>query len=390
MISIILILTKLNRQLSEMNTDKYQISFNAKAGYLPALDGMRAVSILIVILAHAGLSKIFPGAAGVTIFFFISGFLITRLLLAELEENNNLDLPRFYIRRLLRLMPALYVFITIISLANLPYNGSPNKYEITSAYLYYVNYYNALSPIFNWPITEVPWWLLWSLAVEEHFYLIFPFLLLVFGKTHKSRIILVVTIIILSLISRLIAYHILNLGYDYTYTASECRIENIAWGCLLAIMFDKKPNENSMLEKFVGWHWVIIAALSFIIAFAIKDDSFRSTWRYSIHGITLFILVVNLYMFKKISFAIDIFELAPMRYIGRLSYSLYLWHWPIVWIARRMEGLEDNNVGTLSFISMIIVLILSLAAAYLSYNFVEKPFLNLRKYFGAKPVEILK
>jgi peptidoglycan/LPS O-acetylase OafA/YrhL len=366
------------------------VPFQAGAGYMPGLDGLRAVSILIVLIAHLGFEHIVPGGLGVTIFFFVSGFLITRILVGEQNRNDGaIELGGFYIRRFLRLMPALAVFIVGCWALVTPFGGQFHAIQIAAASLYLMNYYEALGATMGFPKLEVPIGHLWSLAVEEHFYLIFPAALALFGKTHAARMRLIIGAIIASALWRFVLINFLGGTSAYTYGATETRLESIAWGCLLAVMLDGAPRENAKLGWFVGWPWIVAALGAILFTLVFRDDTFRGTWRYSMQGSALFALVLNLYSLRSARFAIDWFEMAPLRWIGRLSYSLYLWHWPMVWIAYKMSGLELGGDTMISIPLMAGVIIASFIAASASYYGVERPLFALRKRFGGTPVESL-
>jgi peptidoglycan/LPS O-acetylase OafA/YrhL len=366
------------------------VNFKAGAGYMPGLDGLRALSILIVLVAHLGFEKVVPGGLGVTIFFFVSGFLITRILVGEQNKTDGkIELGGFYIRRFLRLMPALGVFIMGSWLLMTPFGGKPLGIQLAAACLYFMNYYKVLGDNFGWEPVIVPWGHLWSLAVEEHFYLIFPAALALFGKDHMSRMRLVIGAIIASAVWR--AFIVTHLGWEgsYTYEATETRLESIAWGCLLAIMLDGAPREKARIGWLVGWPWVAIGLSAVLFTLIFRDEAFRATWRYSVQGAALFLLVLNLYALRSARFAIDLFEIKPLRWIGRLSYSLYLWHWPMIWIAFKMLGLELGSDERLTLPVMAAVVIASFVFASASYYFVERPLFALRKKFGGTPVEDL-
>jgi peptidoglycan/LPS O-acetylase OafA/YrhL len=366
------------------------VPFRAGAGYMPGLDGLRAFSILIVLVAHLGFDKIVPGGLGVTVFFFVSGFLITRILVGEQNKSDGrIDLGPFYIRRFLRLMPALVVFILGSWLLITPFGGKPLPVHVAAASLYFMNYYDVIYTWFGWPQRTVPWGHLWSLAVEEHFYLLFPAALAFFGRTHSARMQLIIGAIVASAMWRVVATQVIGLPGDYTYQATECRLESIAWGCLLAIMLDGAPRENARLGGLVGWPWLAISLGAILFTLMFRDDAFRGSWRYSTQGLALFVLVLNLYALRSARFAIDLLEIKPLRWIGRLSYSLYLWHWPVIWIAERVTGIDRELGERLSLPMMAVVVMFSFSVAMASYYGVERPLFALRKKFGGTPVESL-
>ena len=370
-----------------MNKNNTAISFEADTKYIYGLDGLRAISILIVLVSHFGFGNIVPGGFGVTIFFFISGFLITRLLISEQNKNSGkIDLKNFYIRRFLRLMPALYVFIFFVCILALFFNLKLYVLQILSACFYLVNYYDIVWEALDLPKRIVPWGHLWSLAVEEHFYLLFPLALTIFGKKHDNRIRFVSLLILLSAAWRLFGYEFLNFSDNRIYLATECRIENILWGSLLAILMDGAKSSKNRISKLIGWHWVAIGLCGILFSLLYRNEEFRATWRYSIQSISIFILVFNLYAFSSLNFAIKILDTKIFRFLGRLSYSLYLWHFPVLWVFYRFIDVEIGLIP-LPFDYAIYAALISFALACGSYYLVERPFFELRKKFGAKPVE---
>ena len=366
------------------------VPFKAGSGYMPGLDGLRALSIITVLVAHLGFDKIVPGGLGVTIFFFVSGFLITRILVGEQNKSEGrIDLGPFYMRRFLRLMPALAVFIIGSWLLITPFGGKPLPAHVAASSLYFVNYYDVLDNWFGWPERLVPWGHLWSLAVEEHFYLIFPAALALFGRTHSARMQLIIGAIVASALWRVVAISVLGWPDQYTYQTTDCRLESIAWGCLLAVMLDGAPRQNARLSWLVGWPWLAAGVGAILFTLVYRDEAFRSTWRYSVQGGALFVLVLNLYALRSLRFGIDLLEIKPLRWIGRLSYSLYLWHWPMIWIAQKITGVDPDAGQKLSIPMMAVVVMFSFGFACASYYGVERPLFALRKKFGGTPVESL-
>src|SRR4028119_1265646 len=143
--------------------------------YIPSLDGIRTIAFLIVFVSHAGATHLVPGGFGVTVFFFLSGYLITTLLRREYEENQVINLKHFYLRRLVRILPGFYLVLFLASILTLigVLEGEMQLPGFLSLVLHYYNYYEAFAGGYGIPPGTSVYW---SLAVEEHFYCLFPFL----------------------------------------------------------------------------------------------------------------------------------------------------------------------------------------------------------------------
>ena len=169
-------------------------SFRSSNLYIPSLDGMRAIAFFFVFLAHAQPFKVLPGGFGVTVFFFLSGYLITSLLRDEARKTGTVSLKGFYLRGVLRIFPPCY--LTVIMVSALAAAGILHNREsyasLVSAFLYFSNYWNIL----GWGNLPAGLGILWSLAVEEHYYLLFPLLYAWFvrramGRRHQAGILMV-------------------------------------------------------------------------------------------------------------------------------------------------------------------------------------------------------
>lgn len=192
-------------------------------GEVPSLDGLRAISVLIVMLAHSGLHWIVPGGFGVTMFFFVSGFIITTLLIREQGKRGRIDIGSFYLRRALRLYPALLAFVVTIVAVNSATSGMPDKVGIAGGFLYFMNYLVIFAPERVLPQANH----LWSLAVEAHFYLIYPWLFLWLGAHWRRFSMALVAVCLVALALRVAAGFSLataGLVYEYAYQASEARL----------------------------------------------------------------------------------------------------------------------------------------------------------------------
>ena len=352
------------------------ISPTAKYGHIPGLDGIRAFAVLIVMVAHVGFSHIVPGGFGVTVFFFISGFLITRLLLAENDAKNGIGLKNFYIRRFLRLLPALYVMLAVTCAALIMLGNKIEILKLGAAITYTMNYYEAWNAFRGVP-QEGPWGHLWSLAVEEHFYLMFPLVLVMFRENLDRALKACILICMAALAWRMTAVHILDFPLKYPYIATEARLDSIVYGCAMSLYLHLNPS-GKLKEKLTGFFPSIIAIAVLLFCFAYRDESFRETFRYSLQGIAIGIGVLNLYFYRPLAALPKLLEIAPLRYTGKISYGLYLWHIPVILY---LDQYTQFEIGTPVFIVLAFGFTYLISGA--SFRFVEQPIIGLRRKFGS-------
>lgn len=359
----------------------------AAYGYIPGLNGLRAIAVFIVIVAHFGIAKLIPGGFGVTTFFFISGFLITRLLIAEKKLNGKIGLKQFYIRRLIRLYPALIAMIvpTTIYFMMMGYGG-PTVTEFMAALGYFTNFFQVAIRSAGDPLPFMSWTHLWSLAVEEHFYLVFPLIVVACGVVTKSlRNTLIAVVILVPLWRLFIAGGALGVSVsvpDYNYMMSDARFDSLAWGCLLTVLLDRAQS----IKKFsplIGWGPIAVGFAMLALSFLWRDETFRYVWRYSVQGAAMFLLFLNLYYFRILRFVMKILELAPIAWIGTVSYGLYLWHFPVIDACSRLIDGKPLSDDPASWKAIAIASVVTVAITAFSFYFVEKRFTDLRKNFGA-------
>lgn len=356
-------------------THENAITAEARYGYIPGLDGLRAIAVLIVLVAHFGLSHIIPGGFGVTVFFFISGFLITRLLIAEAEKKGHVGLKDFYVRRAIRLFPALLGMTFVTTAVHLGLGlGGPVGTEFAAANLYFTNYYQiAQQAVGNAPYMS--WTPLWSLAVEEHFYLLFPALLILTGLNWRRLTTVLLALIVIVPLWRLAVSLIWpDTAEIYTYMATDARIDSIAYGCLFTLILHQL-RDPARLRVLIGWVPSGLAVIALLATFLIRDDMFRQVLRFSIQGLAIGVLLLNLYFGRVFQWTFPILELSPLRWIGRVSYGLYLWHFPVLDLVKRAE------LGTT--LTIIVALAVTFAVTAISFYFWEQKFVALRKRFGA-------
>ena len=313
---------------------------------IPSLDGLRAVSISIVILGHllggTGLTGQFA-TFGVQVFFVISGYLITRLLQQERERNGRISLAAFYRRRCFRIFPAAYTYIAIIAILS-PSSRRGLFYAVT----YLTSYHATSMPML---FTH-----LWSLSVEEQFYLLWP-LALVIGYRHRAGIAWS-AMLIAALFRLAIAFSpYTSLGYiHYSFPGT---MDSIAAGCLLAIY---EPRLRDWTHKLTDLGMVFLLSLSaFVLEFVLWGSPYSKLTRSACALAGIVPLLIAICMFALIQREDWILNNRFVSTIGVLSYSLYLWQQPFT-----REGRP-----------VIASLLLLSACAIASYLLVEKPMLKL-------------
>ena len=348
-----------------------------KTGYIPYIDGARGIAIGLVVLSHAGLGKIIPGKFGVTLFFFLSGYLITRLLLAEIQERGRIDFGSFYLRRLFRLYPALLVMIGCSVIATKIMKFPLPMTDIWASLLYYTNYYIGW---FRTPVEDPGRILdiLWSLSVEEHFYLAFPLLLQLFRQSKKFGWFLL-ALCIASLAIRWFTYEQFYPAVEDSagriYFSTHTRLDSIIWGCLAAVLLFGMKSKR--YQDYLLKPWVFgLGILLLVLSVGIRNEAFRQTILYSFQGIGLFLLIPAIGLFRN-PFIKNILSHRAMIFVGKISYSLYLFHWIVA-------KLGNHYFEEWSWQWQLFFWPITLALSLGSYYFVEQPFVGLRKKYGSK------
>ena len=352
--------------------------------YIPTLDGWRAVAISAVICFH-GNSSFFPGPSavrsfseygylGVDAFFAISGFLICTLLLGEYAENKRVDLRKFYVRRFFRIIPPYLAALTgIVVIAWLGFIHL-QPWEIPSCLLFFRNYEPSIGPVGgNYDSYGLYTSHFWSLAVEEHFYLIWA-PLLAFLKPRravKAALILAATVGVWRLVDA--HYGIMRVLAPSTWAGqrTDTRLDALLWGCLAALFF---PQIKRIFAHRL-WSWAWIPLLAYLVVLE----------RYRLPLLTLQLallfpcLLMSTVLFPQNALG-RLLELPFMRWIGALSYSLYLWQELFLQPARGSNSLErTSGFYHLQQLPWNVVAILLCACA--SHYLLEKPMIRLGRRF---------
>lgn len=346
-----------------------------KIKYIPGLDGLRGMAILIVMLFHTGLPFFRGGFIGVDIFFVLSGFLITSLLLSEVTLTGKINLRYFYMRRILRLLPALILLLLTVTLAAqaLDLKGAAQT-DITSSLItlfYSANWVRAFNLHSMGLLSHT-----WSLSIEEQFYMLWPVVLILMIKylRRKERILNVV--LLLSVFSWILRIYLTYSGHtaDRIFNGLDTRADALLIGCAAALI-----RSLGLWEKRIS-SFRLPAIAGFTLPLIIL---FNISWRnantfYWINFITEVFtagLVLHVAGGQK-SIIKKFLTIKPLVWVGSISYGLYLWHDPVFEVMR--------SYGCSKVLILLLGSIAAFTIASASYYIIEKPVLKFKGRFHAK------
>lgn len=337
------------------------------------IDAMRAYAVMVVVVAHAGLGMILPGGSGVTIFFSISGFIITYLLLRERDKTGGFSVRGFYRRRFYKIFPPLIVAIVIPSLVWAVSN--PIDWRAFFAQILFV---------FNWfKIDQIPLVLpgsgvVWSLSIEEQFYIVFALVWLAIVRTrHWLRITLITAIFVAAWSTT--ARILLAGDPSRVYYGTDTRLDGIAYGVIAAVAFytwQTRGEPANLVVRIFSSNWALWAAVAmYLVTLLIRDEWFRSTFRFSIQSIAACVVIVygllpGTGLSRTLLHRISTWR--PVETIGLASYSIYLVHLVISGL------LAPLFIGLPQPVALIAQVIAGCAAGITMYYWVEVPSHRLR------------
>jgi peptidoglycan/LPS O-acetylase OafA/YrhL len=345
---------------------------------LPALDGLRAIAVLLVIGLHLGYSRI-PGYLGVLGFFVLSGFLITWLLSREFETTGAISIRNFYCRRMLRIFPAFYCYLAVY-LIYAAANAIPvARGAIASVFFYVSDFFVVFQPPANIGLEHT-----WSLSVEEQFYLLWPWIFR-WQAGHPKRLArgLVCAMVLVQLWRPFLLY-ILKSPQRHVMRAFDAQCDALLAGCLLAVLLKTYPASPiwGRLARSVYSPWAPLGALAV---------SFYLFWRWRALGLSIGAAVAPYALAILILQLILLSARAPwswlnwptLRYLGRISYPLYLYH-----RVTMMLGLTWAKAYPLP-IQIAAGLAITIATASLSYFLIERPFLRWKSRVASSPAPVV-
>lgn len=345
--------------------------------YIPSLDGLRCVAILPVFLSHAlqaaNLPNFVPGNFGVTLFFFLSGYLITTLMRVELERSGTVNFRLFYLRRALRILPTCYLVLAAAAVYGW-FSGSMDLWWLLGQVFHLTNYQVIFG---GWQAPIAPHTaVFWSLAVEEHFYLLFPAVFLAATRALSLRQLAaaLAAACVLVFAWRCLLTFAMGAPFDRTYLATDTRIDSILFGCILALHGNPVLDPTRYSEA--TWKRVLLplSVAGLLLSFALLDRPLRETVGYTLQGLCLYAIFVTAIRYPQWG-PMRLLNLPLVRGLGVLSYSIYLVHPSMLAIAKALVG-----VAVLPM--MALAAALTVAVAALLYYAVERPLGRLRKRFS--------
>jgi len=346
--------------------------------YTPELDGLRGIAVLAVMMYHTDAPYLLGGFIGVDIFFVLSGFLITTLLVQEFDESGSICLKNFYMRRVLRLAPALFgllLALCLVSFFVLDAQKAKSNYVDALISLFYLsNWARALSihpPDF---IAHT-----WSLSIEEQFYIIWPCTLYFMLKLSKDRKLVLAATAAIAIVSWILRIHLFANGtsIERIYNGLDTRADALMVGCALGIFhssgFAYATIQNS-IRKYLSFA-AVLSCLCLIIV------SFMADWRgqrmiyygYFAVELSTALLIWQILTSPNTGFR-SFFSLKWLVWSGSISYGRYLWHYPIYRLMRAL--------GFQTFAVVFAGSLLTFLVAALSFYCLERPILKLKKHFG--------
>ncbi len=366
------------------------MSLFASESEIASLDGWRALAIAIVFVGHAGLGHIVPGGLGVSLFFFLSGFLITTLMLREYQGSGQIDIRAFYVRRALRITPPMIIvaLLAYLLVAAGALQGGATLTGALAQIFYFANYYTLyFDPGMTTPAGTGVYW---SLTVEEHFYLLFPFLLLVLLRAGQQQRLAgwLGAACVLALLWRIALVSLFGASSERIYFATDTRLDAILFGCTLSCWCwqrDKAPGPTAQATASPGRAaWLLLPGALGLLLFSLvyRDAWFRDTCRYTVQGIAFAPL-----FYYSVSHPgwgpFRLLNLGWVKQLGVYSYVVYLVHH----IALENLGvLPRGGPAAYNFAASLLALALSLLAAWAMQRYVERPLKPLRaRYTQARP-----
>ncbi|RCK58648.1 acyltransferase [Microbacterium sorbitolivorans] len=354
-------------KMSTSTTEKPSTTARTSAAWRPDIQGLRALAVTLVVIAHVGTPGAEGGFIGVDVFFVISGYLITQLLLREVDRSGTISIAQFYVRRARRILPAATV-VTIAVIAYVLLTGSQARLDQTAVdaswtSVFLANWHLAFSGADYFSVDDPSMFQhYWSLAVEEQFYIVWPLLVLFVVPRYGKRGFAIVSAVVFALS---LGYSIVSTAVipEPTYFNTAARAFELAAGSLLACVMSAPLTSRWRHVAGIGGLGILVYA-----TFAFTELTPFPGW----HAIVPVVGTALLLAAGPSTLTGRIASWAPVRYIGDISFSLYLWHWPVALaVPLAFPQLRWS-------VTALLIVAISIALSALSYHFIEKTFQNWR------------
>ena len=360
---------------------------NNKSKYLPSIDSLRALAVLAVIIYHVDVNYLPGGFLGVDLFFVLSGYLISSLIIKEYRKTGSLNLYNFYIRRARRLLPAVYFMITVGLVIMVLFNEvllRKSHLDAIFGYIYSSNWWYIFHKLdyFDSFGAQSPFKHLWSLAIEEQFYMIFPLLFLLVNRKKKSKdgtyklnknfLYVVLGLILASLIAHILLFDINNISRIYFGT--DTRAFSLLVGVVGAILYPmERLHAKVTPQQNMIYSVVSLVSIATLITVMIYTSEYNTLlYRGGFLLVAILGLIVIISSGKQHTLMSRLLSFKPVVFIGKISYSLYLWHFPVLVLTTPVSEIGNPNI-----FFVILRIVLTFAVAIVSYVFVETPIRKL-------------
>ena len=349
--------------------------------YIPQFDGLRAIAVMAVLVSHLAPLRLVPwlyraeyGRVGVDLFFVLSGFLITGILLDTKDSAHYFR--NFYLRRILRIWPLYYLFLAFTFLFMFSREPEAAREDAWRYWPLHVLYFQNLIPHLHWAkaLTHT-----WSLAIEEQFYMFWPALV---GFLSRRKLFAALAgMLVISNVSRIAAAHI-GVSHPFLHRFTIFRLDPILLGSLVALLF-RTPGISE--RQFRKWSiWAIVAGVGGTVACHLQSQTEPAVYAYPFIGLAFAgLMVTSLFSSPSVGVLGRILTVAPLRYIGKISYGVYLLQVPVILLFG--AWMPELWLARPTFLSIFLIsaaeTLITIGVATISWYAYERPILGLKDRF---------